>query len=194
MSDHLDLGAGILKRIYIDPQRLRAGDHAWTIATEAGRVVAAALQIGPWAGVYSREPLFTGGPNCWLETTEDALDLDAMDAEVIVWPVPLRGPGSQEIEVGAGVTKRVHVDRHRLRVSDPAWTVRTDQGLLITEGLDLADGAAGVQSRTPLFHGGPKAWVEATCAVEVVPENRIHQSIFPQRLSPLEVPPNRGHR
>jgi len=186
MNEHLDLSAGPIKRIFIDPKLLRSGQHAWTIQTEEGRVVAAALEAGIWRGVYSSAPLFTDGPNCWLETERKWTP--PADAEVFAWPVPIRGKGADRIPLGDGVIKRVHVDRHRLRQSAPSWTVRTIDGIVRASHFDLDDGLVGVQSRNPLFHGGPRAWLEATCEIIVHPKDRIHQAVFPKRLSPTEVP------
>jgi len=186
MSDVLDLSAGISKKIFIDPKRLRKGEHAWTISTEQGEVVAASLRLGIWEGVYSKTPLFSGGPNCWIETRDEYVP--EPDATMIAWPVPIRGQGVTKIDLSAGILKRVHVDRHKLRETLPAWAMRTDEGLLLSDGLPLGEGIEGVQSRQSLFPGGPKAWIAATAEIIVEPEERIHQKIFPIRLSPTEVP------
>lgn len=183
---HLDLSADVGKKIYIDPTRLRKGEHAWTISTDDGRVVAAALQVGIWSGVYSKHPLFNNGPNCWLETTDEWEAPEG--AELVVWPVPITGPASTDIDLSDGVMKRVHVDRNLLRRNAAAWTVRTAEGLVISEGLVLGEGIVGVQSRRALFPGGPHAWLEVTAEVVVDAGDRIHQAVFPKALSPTEVP------
>lgn len=187
----VDLWAGILKRIYIDPVKLRKGEHAWTLRTEQGTVVASALSCGGWDGIYSREPLFPDGPNCWLES--DIEFNPQPGVEVTRWPVPLKGPAATDLDLSAGVRKRVHVNRHLAKVFKPAWTMRTDAGTVVADCFELADGLRGVQSRQPLFPRGPTTWIEAEAEVVVEAEHRIHQTVLPE-MGPMDVPPVRGHR
>lgn len=187
----MDLTSGISKRIYIDIARLRKRQPAWTIKTDEGYVVARVLQVGMWRGTHSRDPLFPDGPNCWLETREEWSVPDG--AETTVWPVPIRGPKETSINLSRGILKRAHVNKHDLREGRPAWTVRTDEGIVVFGGGELDDGVHAIQSKAALFPRGPKSWIDTDREVVVEAEDREHQAIFPTPI-PSNLVPSARHR